>query len=52
MSRITEVVLMNIPVNRWTVGVVVALLTIYGGDFIAPFMKVIGILSAPYTPAI
>lgn len=42
----------QVPVNRWTVGVVVALLTIFGGDLIAPIMKVFAVLSAPYTPAI
>lgn len=42
----------NVPVNRWTVGAVVAVLAIFGGDFIAPIMKVIAVLTAPYTPAI
>jgi len=43
---------MNIPVNRWIVMACVAMLTIFGGDFIAPIMKVVSVLSAPYSPAI
>lgn len=42
---------MNIPVNRWTVAGVTLLLVIFGNDFIAPLMKVIGIISSPYVPA-
>jgi hypothetical protein len=42
----------QVPVNRWTVGAVVALLSIFGGDLIAPILKVFAVLSAPYTPAI
>jgi len=41
----------QIPVNRWTVGVVVALLAVFGSDFIAPIMKAVAVLSAPYVPA-
>lgn len=42
----------KIPVNRWTVGAVVAVLAIFGGDFVAPIMKAIAVMSAPYVPAI
>lgn len=43
---------MHIPVNRWTVGLTVLLLSVFGGDFLAPVMKAVAILSAPYVPAI
>jgi len=42
----------NIPVNRWTVLVAAALMTFFGGDIIAPFMKAVGILTNQYVPAI
>jgi len=42
----------QVPVNRWTVGAVVALLSIFGGDLLAPVMKVIAVLSASHVPAI
>ena len=42
---------MHIPVNRWSVGLVTAVLLIFGGDFVAPIMKVLGILTMPYVPA-
>lgn len=41
----------QLPVNRWTLGAVAAILVIFGQDFILPLMKVIGVLSAPYVPA-
>lgn len=41
----------NIPVNRWTVGVAVLLAVFFGSDFVAPVMKAIAVLSAPYVPA-
>lgn len=43
---------MQIPVNRWTMGALLAAVAIWGGDFLAPLMKAIAILSAPYVPAI
>lgn len=42
----------TIPVNRWTVGALVALALVFGGDFVAPLYKMLGILTAPYVPAI
>jgi len=42
----------NIPVNRWTVGIAVLLMTFFGSDIIEPFMKAVGILTNPYVPAI
>lgn len=41
----------SIPVNRWTVGVVLVLTLFFGSDFIAPLMKAVGIITAPYVPA-
>lgn len=41
----------TIPVNRWTVGIVMALALIFGNDFLAPIMKAVGILTQPYIPA-
>lgn len=41
----------SIPVNRWTVGVVVAILTVFGSDFLAPILKAVATLTAPYVPA-
>lgn len=43
---------MHIPVNRWTVGLVTALALVFGNDLIAPVLKAIAVLTAPYTPAI
>lgn len=43
---------MHIPVNRWTIGVMLALTLIFGNDIVAPLYKVFGILSAPYVPAV
>lgn len=43
---------MHIPVNRWTVGVAVLLTLVFGSDIVAPFLKAVAILSAPYSPAI
>lgn len=41
----------NIPVNRWTVGLVTALCLVFGADFMNPLLKAIGIMTAPYVPA-
>lgn len=41
----------HIPVNRWTVGAIVTILVVFGGDFVAPILKVMATLSAPYVPA-
>lgn len=43
---------MNIPVNRWTVGIALALTLIFGNDIVAPLIKAIGIMTSPYVPAI
>lgn len=42
----------NIPLNRWTVGAVTLILLVFGSDFVAPILKVIGILTANHVPAI
>jgi len=42
----------HIPVNRWTLGLTVLIAVVFGSDFVAPILKAIGILSAPYVPAI
>jgi len=42
----------NIPVNRWTVSVVVILTLIFGNDVVAPIFKAIGIMTSPYVPAV
>lgn len=42
----------QVPVNRWTVGAVVVILSIFGGDFIAPLMKVLSVMTAAYQPAL
>lgn len=42
---------MHIPVNRWTVGAVVVLLTVFGQDFLDPIMRAISILTANHMPA-
>lgn len=42
----------NIPVNRWTLGAAALLAIFFGNDFVAPILKAIGILAAPYVPAI
>jgi hypothetical protein len=42
---------MHIPVNRWTVLAALAVASLLGGDFVTAMAKVIGILSAPYVPA-
>jgi len=41
----------QIPVNRWTVGIVAAILAVFGGDFIAPIAKIVSLLTASYSPA-
>ncbi len=41
----------KVPLNRWTVGIAAALLALFGGDMLAPLAKVIGALTAAYTPA-
>lgn len=43
---------MHIPVNRWTVGLVLLLSFVFGSDIVEPVYKVIGILTAPHVPAI
>ena len=43
---------MHFPVNRWTVSVVVLLGLVFGGDIVAPLLKAVAVLSAPYSPAI
>lgn len=43
---------MHIPVNKWTVGALAALLAFFGSDFISPILKAIAVLSSPYVPAI
>lgn len=40
-----------IPVNRWTVGAVVALLVLFGNDFVEPIKRAIAILTAASLPA-
>lgn len=42
----------QIPVNRWTVGIVLILSIVFGNDFIAPILKAVGILTSPYVPAV
>lgn len=43
---------MNIPVNRWTVGLTVALLSVFGGDFVAAIMRVVMAMGHAYVPAV
>ena len=43
---------MHIPVNRWTVGVMVLLGLVFGSDFVEPLFKAVAVLSAPYSPAL
>lgn len=42
----------NIPVNRWTVGAILAVCVFFGSDFLAPFMKALAVMTNPYVPAI
>lgn len=42
----------QIPVNRWTIGGIVAVLAIFGGDLIAPIMKALAVLTSNHMPAI
>lgn len=44
--------MMNIPVNRWTVGAVIILTAIFGGDFVSAIMKAITVIGASYVPAL
>jgi len=43
---------MQIPVNRYTVGLVFAVLVFFGQDFVEPLMRTIAILTSPHVPAI
>lgn len=42
----------QIPLNRWTVGAVVALLAFFGGDLIEPIMKALAVLTSSHMPAV
>lgn len=42
----------QIPVNRWTMGLALALAVFFGNDFIAPILKAIAVVSSPYIPAV
>lgn len=42
---------MHIPLNRWTLGAIAAVLAILGPQFLEPIWKVIAVLSAPHVPA-
>lgn len=42
----------QIPVNKWTVGSVIAILSIFGGDFVAPLLKALAIMTSAYQPAL
>jgi hypothetical protein len=43
---------MHIPVNRWTVSAAVALVAIFGQDFIQPILETLGLLLRNNIPAI
>lgn len=42
----------QIPVNKWTVGALALILTLFGGELAAPILKAIAVLSAPNLPAL
>lgn len=42
---------MQIPVNRWTVGLATLVILVFGNDFVEPLYRVIGVLSASHIPA-
>lgn len=43
---------MNVPLNRWTVGVVLVLAAVFGGDFVSALARAVGIFTMPYVPAL
>jgi len=43
---------MNIPVNRWTVGIAVALISVFGGDFVSAVMRVVMAIGYNNVPAV
>lgn len=42
----------QIPVNRWTVGVAVAVIAFFGQNLIDPVLKALAVMTASHLPAI
>lgn len=43
---------MNIPVNRWSVGIVLAMAAVFGGDFVAAILRAVTAVGSIYVPAV
>lgn len=43
---------MNIPLNRWTIGLVLAVAALFGGDVLTAVLRAVSALGLAYVPAI
>lgn len=43
---------MNIPMNRWTIGLILVASALFGGDFVSAVMRAVTAMGQAYVPAV